>query len=78
MWESTYCVDFQGLWEEGNGFMFSSLSIGAVVSTAGVAAAISFFVVWPIDLARSFLVSDLLAVGHDLGQALEILAGPSQ
>ncbi len=32
-----------------------------------------FFVVRPINLARSFLVSVLVTVGQDLGQALEIL-----
>src|ERR1700733_9812479 len=77
MCEITALGDFQGLWE---GWETDSFTVGLPCFPSGrhfhrFGRGEFCFVVWPVDLTRALLVSALGAVGHDLGQALDVLLG---
>jgi hypothetical protein len=71
MWESTLCVDFQGLWEEWDSFIVPRFPSGRHFHRGRRGE--FCFVVWSIELARALLVSDLVTISHDLRQSLDIL-----
>lgn len=62
---------FQGLWEERDTFIVPRFSSGRHFHRRSRCE--FFFVIWPIDLAWALLVSDLVTVGHELTQSLDVL-----
>src|SRR5271168_1360559 len=72
MWESTFFVDFQGLWEEREtASCFPRFPSGRHFHRGG---AVGFWdVIRPIDSPRVLLVSALVAVRLDLWFMLKIL-----
>ena len=71
MWESTFCVDFQGLWEEWDGFIVPLFPSGRHFHRGRRR---DFrFVIRPVELTRVLLIAPFLAVGFDLRLVLQIL-----
>ena len=72
MWESTFFVDFQGLWEERETALCFPLFPSGRHFHRDRRGAFRF-VVRPIELTRVLLVGDLLAVGLHLRLTLYVL-----
>ena len=72
--KSPFSGDFQGLWEawETNSFIVSSM-LSIRPSFPPLLRPCFRFEVWSVNSSRCLLVSDFLAVGHDLRLVLEVL-----